>query len=211
MAAEVEVRRDGSGVVRAGVGFDDEALARLGDPAERVLSSDLREAGWFVEGPRQEGDGLTWIRVSRPFSTPEEGSRLAGRLSAPDGPLRDLVVSRTASPWSATTAFSGSVDLTQGLTGLLDPAAAELLGTDLGLGLTELRERFGDALDAAVSIEVTALLPGGERRSWRGMLGEETVLFLESHHWNLGFIVPASLSMGLAALALGVVAWRRRR
>jgi hypothetical protein len=45
VAAGVEARRDGSGVVRAGVGLDREALKEVPDLPNRLRVDDLRKAG----------------------------------------------------------------------------------------------------------------------------------------------------------------------
>ena len=72
IAAGVDVARDGSGRVSAGVGLDADAVKEIGDPATALRVDDLRRAGWQVEGPRREDDGLTWVRASKPFADPEQ-------------------------------------------------------------------------------------------------------------------------------------------
>ena len=48
IATEVDARADGSGVIRAGVGLDREALAQVPDLAGQLQVDDLRRAGWRV-------------------------------------------------------------------------------------------------------------------------------------------------------------------
>jgi hypothetical protein len=209
LSAGVEVGRDGTGVVRAGLGLDDDALAQLGDPATRLRVADLREAGWRVVGPAREADGLTWVRLSKPFRSAEEATEVAAELSGPEGPFRAFRVERSGGLVRATTRFSGVVDLRAGLPGLADPEVVALLGDDLDLDLEGLRARFGPALDEAVRVEVAADLPGVER-VWRGVLGEEVVLSAEARTWNLGLVLPAAAALVLAAAAVLVLAAARR-
>lgn len=210
LTATVEVDGDGSGLVRAGVGLDAEALAELGDPALRLRLDDLRAAGWTVVGPRQEVDGLTWARASKPFATPDEAVLVAAELSGPGGPFRDLRVERTRSPWRTAVSFAGAVDLSQGLAGLADSEVVERLGDDLDLDVASLRNRFGDALEASVQVELRAELPGSAS-TLRGAFGEERRLELVSRRWNLDVLVPAVASLLLAGGALVAVRHLRRR
>lgn len=209
LSAGVHVERDGSGVVSAGVGMDDAALAQLGDPAVRLRVDDLRAAGWRVEEPRREGDGMTWVRASKPFATAEEGSQTAAELSGPDGPWRDLAVERSPSTWRTTTSFSGVLDLTRGLAGLVDPEAAALLGDEVDLGPEGLVRRLGPDAGERITVELEAVLPGA-RGGWRGSLGQAVAAELVGRHWHASRIAAAAIAVLLGVAAL-VAAGRRSR
>src|SRR5262245_50294886 len=75
LTAGIDVRGDGSGFVRAGIGLDDDALRELGDPASELRLDDLRDSGWAVTGPAKEADGLTWVRLAKPFADGEQAGR----------------------------------------------------------------------------------------------------------------------------------------
>ena len=161
LSAGIDLRADGSGTVHAGVGFDDEALAEIGDLGAALRADDLRRAGWEVVGPAKEDDGLTWVRAAKEFDDVEEAAVVAAELSGPNGPFRDFRVTRERSLFRTRTSFTGVVDLTAGLTGLSDADLQAALGDfDLGLDVEGLQRRFGDTLGDRVRVEVSAKLPG---------------------------------------------------
>jgi hypothetical protein len=197
LTAGVDAERDGGGWVRAGLGLDEEALRQLGDPVKELRLDDLRQAGWDVSGPRREGDGLTWIRASKRFATPEEGSRVMAELSGPAGPFRDFRVERSRSFFKTRTLFTGLVDLSKGLAGLNDPALQEKLGdANLGLDPAQLADR--------VRVRVEARLPGGAH-AWEPALGQEVPLRASSEAWNLVPLVPGVACLLFAAAAAVLV------
>lgn len=225
LAAGVDVARDGSGRVTAGIGLDADALKELGDPATALRVDDLRQAGWLVEGPRKEDDGLTWVRASRPFADPEQAAAAMAELSGPDGPFRDFRIVRTKSLTRSRTTFTGTVDLSRGLAGLSDPELATTLGdVDLGLDLEGLRRRFGDQLARTVTVQVTAGLPGdvttnaperdGGRALWSPELGQTVQMEATSEALRINPAIPIAAGaavVGLAGVLLFVVVRRRRR
>jgi hypothetical protein len=225
LAAGVDVGRDGSGRVTAGVGLDAAALEELGDPATALRVDDLRQAGWQVEAPRAEDDGLTWVRASKPFADPQQAAAVLAELSGPDGPFRDFRIVRTKSLTRSKTTFTGTLDLSRGLTGLSDPElAAALDDVDLGLDLEGLRRRFGEELARTVTVQVTAGLPGdlttnaperaGGRALWSPELGQTVQMEASSEALR---VEPAVLVAAGAALVvvlatvLAVIVRRRHR
>lgn len=222
LAAGIEVGRDGSGRVEAGVGLDAAALAELGGPAPGLGVDDLRRAGWEVVGPRKEDDGLTWVRASKPFADPAQAATVLAELSGPDGPFRHFRIVRTKSLTRSTTTFSGTVDLSRGLTGLSDPELAAALGdVDIGLDLEGLRRRFGPDLARAVRVEVTAGLPGkvtsnapardGDRARWSPELGQSLQLEAAGSALRLDPRLIAAAGGALAVVAAALTAALRRR
>ena len=131
---QVEVGLDGSGVITQGIGFDDAALKRVGDPSRALRADDLVKAGWEVDPTTREGD-LTWIRVHHSFATPEEGTALLAQLSGPDGPYRDLLIQRTDGFFSTSVKVTGEVDTTAGLSMFGDQQLTAALGGDASGGL----------------------------------------------------------------------------
>ncbi len=222
LSAGIELKADGSGTIRAGVGFDDEALAEIGDLAAALRADDLRAAGWEVVGPAEEDDGLTWLRASRPFDDPEEAAVVAAQLSGPDGPFRDFKVSRERSLFRTRTSFTGVADLTAGLAGLSDAdLQAALDDFDLGLDVEGLERRFGDALGDRVKVEVSVKLPGkieaetatvdDGRAVWTPAPGERIELVAQGDLRRLAPLVYGSLALVVAALGLAAVVLRTRQ
>ena len=220
LTAGVDVNRDGSGRVVAGLGLDDEALQEVGDLATALRLDDVRAAGWLVEAPRKEGDGLTWVRASKPFTEPEQVPAIVAELNGPSGPFRDFTVTRTKSLTRAKTTFTGTVDLAAGLTGLADPELTAALG-DINLGLDPdgLRTRFGDRL----KVQAAARLPGelttnapardGGRALWAPELGQTIRLEASSSSFRVDPRLPiaAGAALLLAVALLAVLLRRRRR
>ncbi len=224
LAAGVDVARDGSGRVTAGVGLDAEALKEVGDPATALRVNDLRQAGWEVDPPRKEDDGLTWVRASKPFADPEQAATIMAELSGPDGPFRDFRLVRTKSATRSKTSFTGTLDLSRGLAGLSDPDLATALDdVDLGLDLEGLRRRFGDALPRTVTVQVTAGLPGelttnaperdGGRARWSPELGQTVQMEASGEALRINPAIPVGAGVAVVVLAgvLLVVVRRRRR
>jgi len=222
LSAGIDVRDDGSGTVRAGVGFDDEALAEIGDLGKALRADDLRQAGWSVEDPAKEDDGLTWVRASRGFDDPEEAAVVAAQLSGADGPFKDFRITHERSLLQTRTSFSGVVDLTGGLAGLSDAGLQAALGDfDLGLDVEGLRRRFGDTLNDRVRVQVSAGLPGkveadgptveGGRATWTPAPGERIELLAEAKLTRLAPLVLGILGLLLVAAGLAVVGLRARK
>jgi len=211
LAVDVTVHGDGSGRIEAGLGLDDDALAELGDPAQALALDDLRTAGWEVRGPRREGDGRTWVRVAKGFADPGEAGAVAAELGGTGGILGDLTVTSSGGVLRRRTTLTGTVDLTAGLGTLADPGLADVVGeVPIGLGVDDLRRRFGEGYEQAVEVEVTADLPG-ERRVWRPQLGEVTTLALEARGWRLVPAVPGALALAFALVAVSAATAGPRR
>ena len=202
LSSGVVVARDGSGSVRAAIGLDDEALQRLGDPGRELRLGDLREAGWTVTGPRREADGLTWVRLAKPFATPAEADQVAAELSGPDGPFRDFHVERSRSFLKTETTFTGLADLSRGLAGLSDPdLQARLEGADLGLASVAPDD---------MRFVVEARLPG-RTQTWEPRLGERLELRTTVSSWNLQPIMAGAAALLFAAIAVAISLTMRRR
>jgi hypothetical protein len=222
LQAGVDVARNGSGRVTAGVGVDADALKQVGDLAAALRVDDLRQAGWDVQGPKKEGDGLTWVRASKPFADPASAQTTMAELSGPDGPFRDFHLVRTKTLLRSRTTFTGVVDLSHGLAGLADPDLTAKLGdVDLGLDLDGLRKRFGDDLATSVQVEVAAGLTGkvttnaphrdGGRAVWTPELGQTVQLQATSSAFRIDPRLPAAAGGLVLLLAVALLARRRRR
>jgi predicted small secreted protein len=219
LAAGVDVNRDGTGRVTAGVGLDDEAVKEVGDLGSALRLDDVRAAGWQVEPPRKEGDGLTWLRASKPFTEPEQVPAILAELNGPAGPFRDFTVTRTKSLTRSKVTFTGTVDLAAGLTGLADPELTAALGdVDLGLDPDGLRARFGDRLkvQAAVGLpgDLTTNAPArdGGHALWAPELGQTVLLEASSSSFRLDprLLVAAGAALLIAATLLALLLRRRR-
>jgi hypothetical protein len=217
----VDVAEDGSGTVEVAVGLDAAALAEVpdadgdgrpgpADVAALVRTEDLEDAGWAVSAPETDGGGgdaagTTWLRVSRPFGTPEEAGRILAELTGPSGPLRDLRVTRSHSFGRTEYAFSGTADLSGGLEAFGDEGlAAALEGEPLGEDAAAIEQRTGQPLADTFTVEITSRL-AGEATTWRPRLGDAPLaMAAESTRYDVPVLVLVAVAVA-AALALVVV------
>jgi hypothetical protein len=179
----VEVEEDGTGLVRVAVRLDEDAARRVPRLADQLELDDLVAAGWTVRGPREEGDGGTWVRLSKRFASPSGAGEVLDEVSGPDGPFGDLTLERDRSVVARTWRFHGSVDLRDRLESFGDRALRERLrGSSFGWSEDELERRAGRPLEEALRVEVSVDLPGslsaegavrsGDVARWEPALGE---------------------------------------
>ena len=162
---KIDVVLNGKGTITQGIGFDDAALKRVGDPAQALRADDLVQAGWEVDAASKEG-GLTWIRVHQSFETPEEGTALLAQLSGPDGPYRDMLIKRSDGLLSTSVKVTGQIDTTAGLAMFGDQQLATTLGGDASGGLLakiEAEEKAPPASLVGLDLIVTA---GGTTKTY---------------------------------------------
>jgi hypothetical protein len=225
---DVQVAEDGSGVVTVAVGLDEDALDRVGRLEDELRLDDLVATGWEVTEPALEADGLTWIRASKPFQTPEEAATVLAEVTGTDGPFRDVAVTRERSFARTRFGFEGTVDLSGGLEAFSDEALATALdGVPLGEDVAAIEERIGAPLDEAFSLQVAVRLPGalsstnaptraGESAVWEPRLSDQGPVYLTAESEvvrsrSVVFLAGAVLA-AVAALAVALgFPWRRRR
>lgn len=216
----VAVEEDGSGSVEVVTGLDDDAIGRIGgDLAAVVELDDLRAAGWIVDGPTEDPDGYTRLRVERRFGNPEEAAAIFDEIAGEDGPFQDFAVRRETSFATTEWGFTGRVDFTGGIEALGDAGlAAELDGEPLGLTVEEIEEQLGDSLSRLVQVRVGVRLPGDVTSNattkadngavWQVGFGEGTVDMEadgSQRRWGTIAAAGAALLLGLALLLLLLV------
>lgn len=159
----VTMQESGRGVVTQAVGFDDDAMRRVGDLDRQLRVEDLTAAGWTVDPAVKEGD-TTWVRAHHTFSDPAEATALVGQLSGPDGPYRDLRIARDEGLLSASYSVSGVIDPTAGFTMFGDPELLSTMGGDGSGGLLDrIAAEEGRPAADMVTIAFTSELPGISR------------------------------------------------
>jgi len=217
IAVGVDARQNGSGVVRAGVGLDDDAVRQIPDLAHQLRVDDLKRAGWTVVGPRKESDNRTWVRASKPFSTSAGAAKSIGELNGPNGPFKNFRLASKHSFLRTKTSFAGTVDRV-GAQGLADPKLQQQLGGS-GVDPKVLEQQLNQVIDRSVRTEVVAQLPGSISSNaptavsggvvWHPKAGEQARLVASSTAWNLRPIIFGAVAIVLAIAA--VIVWRRSR
>ena len=218
IATGVDANADGSGMVRAGVGLDADALRQVPDLRQQLKVDDLRKAGWTVVGPRKEGDGRTWVRASKRFADPAGERRAVVELNGPTGPFKDFRLTRHRSFLRSTLRFSGTVDLA-GASALADQRLIQQLASS-GLDTAALQREASDLVNRSFKLQVVARLPGSIHSNapvsvdggvvWRPKVGERVQLVATARAWDTRRIVLLAAAV-LAALAAVMLLVRRRR
>lgn len=222
----VDVAENGSGTVTVSVALDEDAVAAYPSLAEDIRVEDLTATGWSVTGPAEEDDGLTWIRVTKPFATPEDATAVLAEVAGAEGPFRDFRVTGERTFARTTYAFEGTVDFDAGLEDFADDALAEALdGQPLGRPVEELERIIGETVDEVFRVRVVVRLPGAVEANaptrlvngaaWepRLSLDEPVVLRARGEIVRVGTLAAAGSGAvaGLAAVVIVVTAIVRRR
>lgn len=217
------VEDDGSGTVTVAVGLDDAALARVGDPDATFHVDDLRAAGWTVAPAERDGTDVTWVRATKAFSQPSEAGAVMTEITGPDGPLRDVALTKDASVARTTWRFAGTVDLTDGLAAFSDPEVAAALGGDpFGGNVQVIEAEEGRPATEMIDVTMTVDLPGADVKTFTpafadaqptSLATESTELFPvpflggEAGGGPLGLVLLGAVAV---AVVVALVALRRR-
>jgi hypothetical protein len=227
----VVVEESGAGTVTVAVGLDPDAVDRLPSLDDVVLVDDLDEAGWTVTGPDRDGEGTTWYRAEKPFATPDEATAILTDISGPDGPFKDLTLSRDLAMARTRFEFTGAVDLTSGLGAFGDAALAQSLeGHPLGEPIEAIEARLGEAAAEVFSFELAVRMPGDvdsnapptddastNEAVWAPSLADTrpTEVAASSEVWRsttvLALVVAATAGLVLVAWGIAQLVVRRRR
>jgi len=217
IAVGVDAKQNGSGVVRAGVGLDDDALHQIPDLSQQLRVDDLKRGGWTIVGPRKESDNRTWVRATKAFATPAGAAKAMTELNGPNGPFKNFRLTSKRSFLRTKTSFTGTVDRV-GAQGLADPKLQQQLGGS-GVDPKVLEQQMNQIIDRSVRTEVVAQLPGSISSNaptkvtggvvWHPKAGEQAHLLASSTAWNLRPIIFGAVAILLAVAA--VIVWRRSR
>ncbi len=152
----IDVAKDGSGVVEVAVGLDPDALAKIGGDLRAVMDvGDLVDAGWVVDGPTAESDGFTRVRIRHAFATPAEAATVIGQIAGQDGPFQQFHITRHQSFAVTTWRFTGKVDFTRGLGAVANRRLPpQVDGQALGGSTEELEKQLGASLSRLIQVRV---------------------------------------------------------
>lgn len=222
----VEVHEDGSGFVSVGAGLDDDAMRRVPGLADELRLDDLEATGWEVQLPTEEDDGLTWIRVRKPFGTPEEAEQVLAEIAGENGPLRDFSVTRDRSFGRTEYGFAATVQFREGIESFADEELSDALdGQPLGESVPDIEQRYGAAIDELFTFRVLVRLPGDVESNaptqaengavWRPTLAEPGPINLtatsEVVRWRTYVFVALAAAAVLAAAVVAFLGLRHRR
>ena len=224
----VDVDEAGSGTVTVSAGLDADAVDRLPSLDDLVMVDDLDDAGWSVTGPDRDDDGITWIRAEKGFASPDEANAILADISGPEGPFRDLTLSREMALARTRLEFDGTVDLTGGLTAFSDAALTQSLeGHPLGETVEQIEARLGEPMADVFSFELVVRMPGdvdsnapsedGRTAVWSPSLSDTapTDVTASTEVWRPTTVIAVAVgALALILLLVWLVVWivgRRRR
>lgn len=158
--ATIDITMDssGDGTIAVTVTLDKEAAEAAGDLSQQLSFDDLKKAGWSIAGPEDAGDGGVYITATHAFANVQQATALMKSITGNDGPLRDFVLTRTASTWDTQVTARGNIDLSKGVDSFNDPKLAKALGgTNLSTLITKLNNGAPvDPESLLMSVQVNA-------------------------------------------------------
>lgn len=219
VSVEVETAAEGGGRVRATVTLDGEAASQVPDLAEQLRVSDLRAAGWTVEGPTPAPGGGVTVLATKPFATSEGATRALQELGGGFGGLR-LRVDRGF--WKTRSELGGAVDLSSGLATYGDEELAGVVGNPtLGLDPAAVERELGRPLSDVVAVELVGDLAGAvdadapQTRDgaplWTIQLGSSVAVSATAEQWNVLRLSVAAVAVLSGFSLLVVLLCRSRR
>jgi hypothetical protein len=219
-ALTVHVNEDGSGVVTAQVRLDAAAVSAATSGGvgldDAVRLDDLTQAGWRSTGWRKQKDGGAVLRVSKRFARAQDAGAVVAELNGPDGPVRDVKVTRDASTFTTHWSFSGIADLKDLKTGVAtDQELIQKLAAER-VDVAALDQRLVADTKDALRLRVTADLPHSSPKPYPVKPGTTVAMRTSSSQTAMGRIVLllVGIAVGLAAVILlvaGELRSRRRR
>jgi hypothetical protein len=218
VTVDTHVERDGSGVVTVGVGLDEKAQTRVGGLDGAVRVGDLQAAGWQLDRPTREADGLTWLRARKPFASTDELNAALAEITGQPAVFHDFKLVREDAGTATTYHLSGTVDPVGGTARFGDTQLAARLGGDpLGTSLATIEQQEGQPVRSMVELAVSAGIGGDASRVWHPTLGDtaptpvDLVVRDAKPATTLGGGAPLGLMAAAAVVVLILLADARRR
>jgi hypothetical protein len=217
---DVVLHDDGSGVVRATVTLDADALSRLGatlGAAPPVVVDDLRKAGWTVSPWVANGRGSQTITLSHPFANRTELAQVIGDLAGPKGILQNPTLSHQRGWFSSRDELGLVVDMRAPSIGVTSDAALVAKLRAAGVDPATLEAQLDSQIQGALHLTVALHLPGGHTVTYLAQNGQVQTVSARSGGTNWDRVVKFGLGIALAVvagmffLAAGVGAARNRR
>lgn len=167
VTVDVQGEEDGSGEVTVTAELDAEAVTAVGG-AEKIVLSDLAEAGWDVAEPGTDDSGALTLEATRSFTDGEELADVLDEIGGNAGGVPEGAPVFTDTAYEISDGFGSMgyemtavVSVTGDLSQFSDPALAEVLG-GLPVGLTpEELAALGATEPGAGELVVRLAVPGG--------------------------------------------------
>src|SRR5262245_21536603 len=201
---DVVVHDDGSGVLRATVTLDADALARVGargGAAPPVVVDDLRKAGWTVSPWVKTGRGSQTITISHAFADGAELAELVGELAGPKGILQDPTLRPRRGWFSSRDALSVVVDMRAPTIGVTSDAALVAKLRSVGVDPATLEGQLDSQIRGALHLTVVLHLPGGRTETYVAQNGQMRTVSATAGGTDWDNVVKFGLGVALAVVA----------
>lgn len=157
---DVEVTEDGSGTVVLTTAFDEEIVEAAPELIDGLRTDDLSAAGWTVDGPRRaESGGSVIVSATKPFLSPDDLAGVLDEIAGADTLFSDFAVERTRSFARTTYDVTGQINPRISLEEFGDSGITGLVGSPLGLSISELEAAANRPIEETVNLEFTITLP----------------------------------------------------
>lgn len=217
----VRIERDGSGTVVLDVVADADVVQAAPGLADDLRLDDAIAGGWTAEGPSPTDDGGLRIVLTRTFATVDEATVLVQSVSGPNGPLRDVALTRTGGIGAdglpdgtdTTLELRGALGIEGGLDAFADDALLAAVGAtpyagELAASNVEPAEAVSFRLDVDAPGEVVAGADRAENADgvlrWTAPLDGSTTdlatTFRFSGSSGSGWSTVSSLALGALVL-----------
>lgn len=214
----VNVREDGSGVVRVVVRADAEAVKAAesgGVPIDdAVRLTDVAAGGFRVGTWERADDGSATIVISRRFRSVSEVEAIVRALNGADGPLPRLRATRERGIVATDYGVRGRIDLDAVTTGVADDAELLARLEEQGVDVGAIDEQLLAQIRSSFSLRVVVRLPDEAPVTFTPEEGATTAgVDATAQILDVERIVLLGAALGF--LLLGVLLWirggRRRR
>jgi hypothetical protein len=194
VSVDTVVNPDGSGTVTVGVGLDDKALSRVGDPNTAIHVEDLKATGWTIAPADKGADGITWLRATKPFADPAGLDAIMKELTSGTGAFRNFSLVKDDSLTSTTWKLTGTVDLTGGLDQFGDAELAGVLNGDpLGGNVAAIEKEEGKPATQMIAVDVSVQLPNAARQDWKPTFADPVATQIDAQSVQTKPVVPLPL------------------
>lgn len=212
------IDKTGAGTVTVSVGFDAAAWERLQEHDPELRMDDARQAGWVVDLPEADADGVTWLRATKAFSSSDELPAVLAEIAGTDTMFTGVEFVRLETEDDITYRVSGDVDLTRGIATFADPELAAQLGGDpFGGNVAAIEAEEGEPVDQMVSFEITTTVAGGNTSTVTPTLADTTVRSIDVSTVEVKppsiivrVAIGAAIVAGVVIVVIALVGVRRR-
>jgi hypothetical protein len=216
----IDVRDDGSGVVRVRAELDGEAVREAeaggGKLEDRVRLGDLEAAGWTVRPWTRRPDGSAVLVLTKPFDSAARLPAVIEELNGARGPLRDIRLRRSGGFLTTDFDLTGAADLSELTSGVLDDPELVARLTAEQVDLSALDGRLAQQLRDAFALRVVVRFPDGTTEAVAVEPGTRTAIDASASELDAtrtGLLLTAAVLglLGLVILVRGEVGRARGR